>query len=424
MKMVLSKQQTDIVMSDAKNIIVDAAAGSGKTRVLVERVRRLLNNGADPSSFVVITFTNEAANELKSRLSDICNSDKCFIGTIHSYAHKLLKKFGFDFEIFSEYYQTEYMNYLIKKYALYCTFDDYLDFLKYDKLAVSGKISRSSIQSKFSDTKIYSELMQLLGRVPSSYYKETVLTLCKANNVISFDELIELSTKYFSESDTSVGYLFVDELQDIGYLEYSFLMSLNAANNFVIGDDYQAIFGFKGGDVNIFLSLMENKDWTSFTLSENYRTAKSILNYANSIIKKADNIISKDVICKNSNVGELSFIAKSQLDKFLSKLNADEQWFILARSNREMNMISIALSKMNKNHYCFKRSVSNSSTYDAVKNKNCIVVMTIHAAKGLESERVAIYGKFKADAKDMDSDEIKVYYVALTRAKNKCVVFV
>jgi DNA helicase-2/ATP-dependent DNA helicase PcrA len=422
--MVLSKQQTDIVMSDAKNIIVDAAAGSGKTRVLVERVRRLLNNGADPSSFVVITFTNEAANELKSRLSDICNSDKCFIGTIHSYAHKLLKKSGFDFEIFSEYYQTEYMNYLIKKYALYCTFDDYLDFLKYDKLAVSGKISRSSIQSKFSDTKIYSELMQLLGRVPSSYYKETVLTLCKANNVISFDELIELSTKYFSESDTSVGYLFVDELQDIGYLEYSFLMSLNAENNFVIGDDYQAIFGFKGGDVNIFLSLMENKDWTSFTLSENYRTAKSILNYANSIIKKADNIISKDVICKNSNVGELSFIAKSQLDKFLSKLNADEQWFILARSNREMNMISTALSKMNKNHYCFKRSVSNSSTYDAVKNKNCIVVMTIHAAKGLESERVAIYGKFKADAKDMDSDEIKVYYVALTRAKNKCVVFV
>ena len=424
MKMVLSKQQTDIVMSDAKNIIVDAAAGSGKTRVLVERVRRLLNNGADPSSFVVITFTNEAANELKSRLSDICNSDKCFIGTIHSYAHKLLKKSGFDFEIFSEYYQTEYMNYLIKKYALCCTFDDYLDFLKYDKLAVSGKISRSSIQSKFSDTKIYSELMQLLGRVPSSYYKETVLTLCKANNVISFDELIELSTKYFSESDTSVGYLFVDELQDIGYLEYSFLMSLNAANNFVIGDDYQAIFGFKGGDVNIFLSLMENKDWTSFTLSENYRTAKSILNYANSIIKKADNIISKDVICKNSNVGELSFIAKSQLDKFLSKLNADEQWFILTRSNKEMNMISTALSKMKKNHYCFKRSVSNSSTYDAVKNRNCIVVMTIHAAKGLESERVAVYGKFKVDAKDMDSDEIKVYYVALTRAKNKCVVFV
>lgn len=420
----LSDVQKEIVNSNYKNIIVDAAAGSGKTRVLTERVRKLLEDGKDPRSFVVITFTVEAANELKNRLSDVKDINKCFIGTIHAYANRLLRKSGYDFDIFSEFYQTEYMQYLIKNYALYCTFDDYLDFLKYDKMVVSGRMSKNDVQNKFSHKNVYNELMQLLGRVPSSYYKETVVTMCKKNNVITFDELIELSTKYFSESNTKIDYLFVDELQDIGYLEYNFLLSLKATNNFVIGDDFQALYGFKGGDVQIFLSLMKSPDWKSYTMAENYRTAKSILMYANSIIKNAKDIISKDVVCKNTNKGDLSFIAKSQLDKFLVTLNSDDEWFLLTRSNREMNMISTALKKLGIKHNCFKRSTSDGATFDEVKNKKCITVMTIHASKGLESENVAIYGKFKVDGKNMDSDEVKVYYVALTRAKNKCTVFV
>jgi superfamily I DNA/RNA helicase len=169
---------------------------------------------------------------------------------------------------------------------------------------------------------------------------------------------------------------------------------------------------------------MNNPNWKSYTMAENYRTAKSILAYANSIIKNAKDIIKKDVVCMNTNKGDLSFSAKSQLDKFLSKLNPDDEWFLLTRSNKEMNMISTALKKMNIRHVCFKRSTSNNATLDSVKNKNGIAVMTIHASKGLEAENVAIYGKFKVDGKNMESDEVKVYYVALTRAKNKCVVFV
>lgn len=425
----LSKQQLEIVNSDAKKIIVDAGSGSGKTRVLTERVRRILNSGASPESVVVITFTNTAANELYNRLSDIPNIKKCFIGTIHSYANKLLKQTGLKFDIFSEYYQTQFMDYILKNPSLhyYCTMDDYIEFLKYDKLIAAGRMSQSDLRDKFSDYKVYDELMCLLGKTKTSMrnqmYKETVPTLCKSNNVITFDELIELATKYFSETKTSLDYLFVDELQDIGYLEYDFLIRLNAQNYFVIGDDFQSIFGFKGGDVNIFLSLMNNPDWTAYYLTENYRTSKSILMYANTIIKNAKDIIKKDVEYKNDNKGSLEFQSKALLEKFLKSLKSTDDWFLLTRTNKEMVMIDTILTKQNVDHYCFKQSTISQEKLKEIMGTPCIKVMTIHSAKGLECDNVALYGKLPVKGTG-DSDELKVYYVGLTRAKNRCVVFV
>lgn len=93
--MLLSKQQEEIIYCDDPRIIVAAAAGSGKTTVLTERVRRLVRDGEDPSRIVVITFTNAAANELKRRLGDDYR-EGLRISTIHSYANHLLLKKGID----------------------------------------------------------------------------------------------------------------------------------------------------------------------------------------------------------------------------------------------------------------------------------------------------------------------------------------
>ena len=573
--MELSKAQKEIVDSTSKKIIVDAGSGSGKTRVLTERVRKILNSRTDPRSVVVITFTNMAANELKERLSEIKGSEQCFIGTIHSYANSLLKDSGLDYEIFSEEYQTMFMKQLIEKYGYYSTFSDYELFLKCDKQVAAGRMSKNEVRQKFSDYKVYDEILALLGRSDNKSVKETVVTLCKENNIITFDELIELATDYFKRSKIKLEYLFVDELQDIGYLEYNFLLGLNAENYFVIGDDYQcqpsgtlvnlaghprtpienvkvgdwiesadlcvdtsytnsykynihmvtavqksvsdrlykiktisgrevsytgnhrcvvgvfdpetcnisvkevfacdlntymyalvrkdihyqvdriksievidgcfdvycievdgdglyvsngvlthnSIFSFKGGDVNIFLSLMHSDDWQSYFLSENYRTAKSILLYANAIISKADNIIKKDVVCKNENLGSLEFNAKSLVDKFLGDLKEDDDWFILTRSNKEMNMIDAMLTKAGKEHYCFKQSTTSQKKVKEILSKPCIKVMTIHASKGMECENVALYGKLPVKGTGV-SEELKVYYVGITRSKNRCVIFV
>ncbi len=421
----LSSIQKEIVLSKDKNIIVDAGSGSGKTRVLTERVRNIIKSGVNPKSIVVITFTNTAANELYNRLSDISKIKECFIGTIHAYANKLLKKTGLEYDIFSEYYQTLFMEQLLSSHGThyYCTMNDYIEFVKYDKLISSGRMSNAELRTKFSDYKVYDELMCLLGKKSNPSYKETVVTLCKKNNVITFDELIELATKYFKETNTNLEYLFVDELQDIGYLEYNFLMSLNATNNFVIGDDYQSIFGFKGGDVNIFLSLMNHPNWKAYYLSENYRTSRSILMYANTIIQKADNIIKKDIVYKNENKGSLEFQSKTLVEKFLSNLKAEDDWFILTRTNKEMVFVDALLSKHNIQHYCFKQSNISQTKLEEIIETPCIKVMTIHSSKGLECKNVALYGKLPIKGTG-DSDELKVYYVGLTRAIDRCVVFV
>jgi hypothetical protein len=679
----LSKQQKQIVDCKDRNIIVDAGSGSGKTRTLTEKVRQVLISGVDPKSVVVITFTNLAADELKKRLKDVPKSNKCFIGTIHSYANKLLKKTGFEYEIFSELHQNEFMKSLIPNYARYCTMDDYVIFLRLRKLVNRGLLSESEMPYKFTDPKVYKEIRYLLGEESNYNYTETVKTLCEMNHIISFDELLKLSTKYFEESGVILEYLFVDELQDIGWLEYKFLKKLGARHNFWIGDDYQcqpagtivdtdsgekkiedivigdyvksydprtqelsfnmvsstqtsvtdsivravtevgmpeytpnhrcfarlncvsdestisvlflcrtttgeyfigsayfriklneylftcghgeitdiwilakynhnsdcvdsaqlcaysygiplavpgvyteelrhtdirarvetllsaygkdinfpllskhtpmfsdnvievracnlipeimsliyvvptynneykgivyheitdvclerktqevycievqntgtyvsdgfathnSIYAFKGGDVGIFLSLMKDPEWKEFYLTENYRTAQQIMNYANMIIAQADDIIKKDCVCKNETVGEVKFNSKTQLESFVNSLDKNESWMFLTRTNKELYELGARLKKLGVKFY----SVMNAPESEAQKNKimaeNKIKIMTVHKSKGLEDDNIALYGKFPIKP-TKDKDEYKVFYVGITRAKNKCVIF-
>lgn len=701
--MKLSEMQLSVVNADDGNMIVCAGAGSGKTRVLVERVKRLIKSGANPDKVVIITYTNNAADELISRLKDTKDADKCFIGTIHSYAYKLLRRTNKDFEIFSEVQQTKFMKYLIDKYGYRCTFHDYEEFLKYERLASIGKIQQSRIAEKFSDISVYNEIIGLLGRGTSYAYKETVKTLCRDNNVLTFDDLIEQVTQ--NGEIPHIEHLFVDEFQDVGYLEYNFLMWLNADQYFVIGDDYQcqpfgtkvtlddgelvniedikvddyvmsyskpdgyyrkkrnnargcrvlskqvsisdrmihietcdgrktsytpnhrclarinyddntkdmhvvyimmdsgkrfrvgstqlfvdggrnfgvrnrmnaehgihswilgvyktakdawlceqlcaykygipqvtwahqnatfsledihklyeelgdlrdkaakclsdfgrdidyplfihgtnthfsklhitevracnlipgvmdlaypsepndkgrehneyitissalceygqfdvvaleiettgiyvadgfithnSIFGFNGGDVQIFLSLMNNDDWKSYYLTENYRTAKMILSYAMSVIKKANDIIDKTVIPMRKEQGQLNLVGKALLESSMSEFKKGD-WFILTRTNKELSYLCSVLKQHNMNFVCLKHGEVVESGGDS-DNKN-IVAMTVHTAKGMECDNVAIYGKFPIAGKGQ-SDELKVFYVALTRAKDRCLVFV
>lgn len=419
----LSDQQAEIVCSEARKIIVDAGSGAGKTRTLIEKVKMLISSGADPKSIVVFTFTNMAADELKARLSDTAGADDAFIGTIHSYANKVLKKSGKEFNIFSEVYQTQFMEVLIPKYAKYCTLEDYKLFVKYDKLVTIGRMARSEVCEKFTDSKVYNEILYLLGRVPSYAYPETVVTLCEANNILTFDELIKLATDYFNEHNGRPKYLFVDELQDIGYLEYNFIMSINAEYTFCIGDDYQSIFGFKGGDVNIFLSLMHDPEWSTFYLTENYRTAKSILTYANSVIKQCHDIIRKDVVFKNTDNGKLEFSSGNLLSKFISEIPDGEDWFFITRTNKEMCYVESLVRKLGRKYYCFKQSAVSPKKLKEIRDTKCIKIMTAHASKGMECDNVAIYGRFPIKGA-RDEDEYKVFYVAITRAKNRCTIFV
>lgn len=240
----LDKNQLEIVNSKHNKIIVEASAGSGKTYTLIERVKRILNDGVKPENIVVITFTNMAAEELKERLTDVPGIGDCFVGTIHSFANKIFKSSNENYKLFTEEIQDQFMNVLINLYAKFLTMDRYLEYKDFQKKVDLGIYSTKNIDDYFFSGERY-ELNVFLGAIKDESYPENIKTLCKKNNVITFDELLKKTTQYFKDINGKVEYLFVDEFQDIGPLEKNFFEALNADNYFYVGDEKQSIYSFK-----------------------------------------------------------------------------------------------------------------------------------------------------------------------------------
>ena len=124
----LDEKQLEIVNSNEPRIIVEAGGGSGKTRCLIERIKRLLNDGVEAQNIVAITFTNMAAEEMKERLVGVPGIGDCFIGTIHSFANKIFKNSNEDYKLFNQDIQDQFMNVLIELYGKFTKQEDYFKY--------------------------------------------------------------------------------------------------------------------------------------------------------------------------------------------------------------------------------------------------------------------------------------------------------
>lgn len=240
----LDEKQMEIVNSTEPRIIVEAGGGSGKTKTLIERVKKLLNDGVEPSNIVCITFTNMAAEEMKERLIDIPGIGDCFIGTIHSFANRIFKNSNEIYRLYTDEIQDQFMTVLINLYAKHLTMDKYFIYKDTKKKIDLGQLDEHELELKLEPGELY-ELNVFLGDIENEDYKDNIKTLCKKHNVITFDELLKKTTQYFKDINGKVEYLFVDEFQDIGPLEKNFFKALNADNYFYIGDEKQAIYAFK-----------------------------------------------------------------------------------------------------------------------------------------------------------------------------------
>lgn len=421
----LDKTQEKIVKSKANNIIVSAGAGSGKTRVLTERVKYLIESGVEPSNIVCITFTNKAANEMRERLSDVKGLGGAFIGTIHSFANHILKDSGKRYGILTADKESEIIRGLISKYAKYTTVDDYNNYIKMRNMKKLGYIDGDI---EIPPMKAVHEIDIFYGKFEDNKYPENLKTICSRDNIITFDELITECTDYFKKTGGSIEYLLVDEFQDIGMNEYEFIMTLNAEHNFMVGDDWQSIYGFKGGDVQIFLSLMRDEKWKSFHMATNYRNSEKILNIAKKVIRQATDIIDKRVRCARDETGFVRLDSKYNLDEYLEKMNKYKDykdWFILVRTNKEIYEVSQKLTKARVPFQTFKQSNVSTEELTKIMNSNTVKLLTVHASKGLENKKVLIYGNFQVQPpkyKRVNSEERKVFYVAITRAMDKLII--
>lgn len=409
----LDNEQELAVYCNDSNILVIAAAGSGKTRVLTERIRRLvLDEKVTPESIVAITFTNMAADEMKERLNDIPNIHKAFIGTIHSYANSILRSTGRSYRLQTDEVVVEYIRDM-------CRDKDFFSFYSKEEIYYNNFSVKEWISYQKSNEDTNNKLLSCIDQV-SKY--DSFRNYCKSRGIISFEELIVLSTNVEGASNC-ISHLLVDEFQDISPSEYSFLSSLPAMNRFYVGDDWQSIYSFKGSNVGIFNRLANDSHFTSIYLVTNYRCNHDIVEKAESELE-GTNVLPKKVKCVRKGNNSVKYMQLYQLLEYVKSIDNYSNYFILSRRNDTVKFLSDRLSKANIPNIVLSNKELDLASRRSLLETNKIKIMTIHSSKGLETDNVIVIydtNSNKSNLRQYDEEQ-RVKYVAYTRAKNLLII--
>ena len=297
----LNDKQIEAVTHKDGPCLVLAGAGSGKTKVLTERIINLINNGVSPSNILAITFTNKAAREMRERVEKRIGSmvsNKVFIGTFHSFGVKVIRENLFDlgFSAMVTILDSDDITTIVRKYLKEMNIDSKMLSPQYVKNQISSAKNEMVSPHEF----------ELCSRTPIDKRVSTIYTkyteLLKQNNSVDFDDLLLLPVKLFRENKSILNdyqnqykYILVDEYQDTNTVQYELckLLASSHHNLFVVGDIDQSIYRFRNADYRNVLNFEKDyKDSKTILLEQNYRSTKTILNAANSVIK--NNVERKD----------------------------------------------------------------------------------------------------------------------------------
>jgi DNA helicase-2/ATP-dependent DNA helicase PcrA len=290
----LNNEQRDAVMTTEGPLLVLSGAGTGKTRVLVERIGHILdNNYANENEILALTFTNKAANEMKSRLIARTNPRYCeWCGTFHSICLKILRRnyaaanLRYDFIIFGEDDQKATLKSVIISLGL-----DIKKFPPSDWVEKIGFYKDTFLDSdkKKSDefNKIYTAYNLELTRLNALDFGDII------NKIIT---LFETSPEILDKYKRQFKYVLVDEFQDTNVIQNKFLKLICCGNICCVGDDDQSIYSWRGAEIkNILHFSRQYPDAKIIRLEKNYRSTGNILAAANSLIKNNRGRLGKDL---------------------------------------------------------------------------------------------------------------------------------
>ena len=288
----LNEEQIKPVLETEGPVLVLAGAGSGKTRVLTSRIAYILEEKRVSSeSILAITFTNKAANEMKERLFRITDISRSWVCTIHSMCVRILRMFAKEAGIqenFSIYSETERNN-IIKKSFQECDFDDE-KLLKSVKYHIANAKMLGFSPERYAQEFAGDHDIEEVTKVYARYQKHL-----RENNALDFDDLLNETRRLLKTNEEAREYLagrfryiLVDEFQDTNEVQYEIIKMLASVhgNLFAVGDDDQSIYGWRGAKIENILHFEKDfKGAKVFKLERNYRSTKTILNLANTVIK-------------------------------------------------------------------------------------------------------------------------------------------
>ena len=291
--MILNDKQLEAVNHKEGPCLVLAGAGSGKTRVLTERIIKLIDDGVSPYNILAITFTNKAAKEMRSRVELKLGSatDSIFIGTFHSFGLRILR------ENYTEAGYTSNITILdgddSKALIKRILKENDLDPKDYDIKHIISKISNAK-NDGITPSEYNRLFLNDLDKVIAVVY-EKYLKLLRENNSVDFDDLLLKPVELFRKNPSILEkyqnrfqYILVDEYQDTNSVQYELckLLASKYRNIFVVGDANQSIYSWRNADYRNILNFEKDyHDAKVVLLEENYRSTNNILRAANSVIK-------------------------------------------------------------------------------------------------------------------------------------------
>ncbi|MFZ9044541.1 MAG: ATP-dependent helicase [Cyclobacteriaceae bacterium] len=370
----LNPPQKEGVINTKGPTMIIAGAGSGKTRVLTLRIAYLIDkHNVDPFNIMALTFTNKAAKEMRDRIDKYVGGDarNLWMGTFHSVFARILRaeadRLGYtsNFTI----YDTDDAKSVIKTIVKELNLDDKL----YKPNVVYNRISNAKNRliswQEYLNNPIYEEddtanQRPEMGRLYRIYSQR-----CFKANAMDFDDLLFNTNILFQEHIDVLNkyqqrfhYVMIDEFQDTNISQYMIAKKLAAVrqNICVVGDDAQSIYAFRGADIQNILNFERDyPDLKTIKLEQNYRSTKTIVNAANSVIFKNKGQLEKNVWTSNSQ-GDLIDLIKATSDNEEGKLvassifeikmqnhAANKDFAILYRTNSQSRALEEALRRNN-----------------------------------------------------------------------------
>ncbi|MDD2386368.1 MAG: 3'-5' exonuclease [Bacteroidales bacterium] len=370
----LSSVQREAVIYTAGPSLVIAGAGSGKTRVLTYKIAHLIKSGMPANRIMALTFTNKAAAEMKDRIDSLLGyaaSKSLWMGTFHSLFGRILRmeaqSLGFtsNFTIYDTTDSVNLVKFIIKELDLNPDF--YKPKVIYNRISKSkNDLVTAEAYAQKNDSLIEDEKE---NRPEFAKIFKIYTHRCRQSNVMDFDDLLlyanilfKLNPAVLNKYCDRFDYVLVDEYQDTNFAQYLIVKKLSEKHRklFVVGDDAQSIYSFRGAKIQNILNFKNDyPDYKLFKLEQNYRSTQNIVNAANSLIKCNKNQIPKTVFSEKEQ-GTKILIEKSMTDT-LEGLTVSEtitdmcnnqhyhysDFAILYRTNAQSRVLEETMRKFN-----------------------------------------------------------------------------
>lgn len=390
-------QREGVVNTEGPTMLI-AGAGSGKTRVLTYRIAHLIqHHQVEPFSIMALTFTNKAAKEMRERIEKIVGNEarNLYMGTFHSVFARILRseasRLGFpsNFTI----YDTDDSKTLIRQIVKQMKLDDKLYKANVVLNRISAAKNRLVSWQDYLNNPIYAQDDADNMRPEMGKLYQTYVMRCFSADAMDFDDLLFNTNVLFQEHPDVLNkyqqrfkYLLIDEFQDTNISQYLIAKRLAAVrqNIAVVGDDAQSIYAFRGADIQNILNFERDyPDLKVIKLEQNYRSTKTIVNAANSVINKNTAQLQKNVWTDNDE-GDLIELIKATSDNEEGKLiasaifetkmqtqSSNAEFAILYRTNSQSRAMEEALRRNNLKY----RVVGGLSFYQRKEIKDLIAYL-------------------------------------------------